>query len=526
MGLFSALLDHLERNHINHSKPSQGTMNPSLTSIHLHHKAKHASTVHPSHAQRQQISTDLEAGKSRAKAHRKRKAAEALDGEEKVPKKTKVRKPKQHAQSDAILSHTVSSRSPGHQRQKDCEKDKSKKWSKRGGVAGLLKYREGMIYKPGLSAIPDLISIVSRPSKVFGSSDPKHTPYAPQPRSTSFGPDTQVQRFSTCSEAAPSDSNEGLSIHDLIIERANSKKAKAATSAEILASIFGKGRKVGPETHLPSKTKRLLGTDIALLPCTLLEELKKRERSPLIAGDEHVYNTALKQVTYDRNPIEELWLHYAASGRKPELPPVTASGVKRRMKFINADRVLPPIPDAVKSHYARSTANCHHRTHEIQNQKIRNGTSPEAIEKGCECFSPSRTKQFDQPSRQEELDKGTQEPQEGGQLLHTPCVQKRKREDEPYSGGGGNGVLVTQQAKRVRRKRPISSQKIAALVSLSTSDWKTSIKAKSLSTAILEDFVSSGDTSRTYLQADSQNLHEKAITTSAVLPTATQTWLA
>ncbi|KAG7005143.1 hypothetical protein G7Y79_00021g050100 [Physcia stellaris] len=481
MGLFSALLDQLEWNDVNHaprsnqvSKPSQGTTNPSLTSIYLHNNAKRPSTFQPPRAQRQQIFTQIEAGKSRAKARRKRKAAEAVDGEEKVPKKRKFRKPEQHSKSDATLSHTVNSHSPGHRRQKDCGKDKSKKISKRGGVAGLLEYREGMIYKPGLSAIPDLISMTSRRSKVFGSSDPKHTPYVPQPRSTSFGPDTQVQRLSTYSEAAASDTNQELSIYDLIIERANSKKTKAATSAEILASMFGKARKVGPETHLPSKTKRLVGTDIALLPCTLLEELKTRQRSPLIAGDEHVYNTALKQVEYDRNPIEELWLHYAASGRNPELPPVTASGVMRRMKFINADRVLPPIPDVVKSHYARSTANCHHRTHEIQNRKIRNGTSRDAIGKGCECFRPSRTNQFDQPSRQEELDKGAQEPQEGGQLLHTPCVQKRKREgEEPDFGDCGNGVLVTRQAKRVRRKRPISPQNIAALVSLSLSNWKT-----------------------------------------------------
>ena len=503
MGLFSALFDQLNRNDVNHAhgsdtlpKTSRGTPSPSLTSIYLYSKAKRASTAHPSHAQHQQIPSKIEAGKDQLKAHRKRKAVEAVGGEEKVSKKIKVKKPEQDAESDAILSHAVSSRSPGHRRQSNRKEDKSKKRSKcNGGVAGLLKYREGMIYMPDLAATPDLIVMVPRRSNVLGSSDTKHTPVAPQPRFSSFGPDTadhgasaaytsHVQQFSTRTEAAAANSSEGLSVYDLIIEKANSKKTKAATSAEILASKSAKAR-------IP-KTKSLFGTNIALLPCTLLEELDKRQGSPLIAGDEHMYNTALKQVKHDRNPIEELWLHYAASARNPELPPVKASGVKRRMKFINADKVLPAIPDAVKSHYAQSTADCHYRTHKIQNHKIQNGTSPDAIEKGCECFKPSGSCELDRLTPQQKVDDGTQQPPINGRPIYMACVQKRKREDEELDcGDSDHGALVTQQAKRIRRTRTLSSQKIGALISLSASHWKMDNTTQNISTAVPQHISSS-----------------------------------
>ena len=119
MGLFSALLDQLKGYNVNHAhgsntlpKISRGTPNPSLTSIYLYNKAKRASTAHASHAQHQQIPSKIEAGKDQLKTHRKRKAVEAVGGKEKVSKKIKVRKSEQNAESDAILSHAVSFRSP------------------------------------------------------------------------------------------------------------------------------------------------------------------------------------------------------------------------------------------------------------------------------------------------------------------------------------------------------------------------------------------------------------------------------
>lgn len=431
MGLFSSLLDQLERNYVNHAlrssrlpNASQGTTDPVRTSIDLQPKAKHASTAHAQHARRQRKPTSLEAGEAQPTTHRKRKAVEALDALEKVSKKTKVKRLEQHGELDAIPSHALSPGSYGHRNQKkDSNKDKSKNFSKHGGgAAGLLRCREGMIYKPGLSATPDLISMFSRGSKIFGPIDPKRIPDVPHPQFASFGFDKadpvapaagipQARLSNTSREAPASDSFDGLSIHDRIIERAKSKKAKAATSAELLASMPKKTRRLGPEQYLPCETKRLLGTDIALFPCTLLWALDKRERRPLISGDEDVYNTALEPDTNptereqnpstagdehfykaalkpDINPVEELFFHYAASGRNPELPPVTASGVKRHMRLINGDGIWPSISNAVKSHYARSTAECHYKTRKIQNHKIRNGTSRDAIKKGCRCFKP------------------------------------------------------------------------------------------------------------------------------------------
>ena len=142
-----------------------------------------------------------------------------------------------------------------------------------------------MIYKPGLAATPDLIAMVPRRSNVLGSSDTKHTPDAPQPRFSSLRSRTQPitglpllvhHTFSSSVHARRLQLQivpKGLVFYDLIIEPANSKKAKAATSAEILASKSAKPR-------IP-KTKSLFGTNIALIPCTLLEELDKRQGSPI-----------------------------------------------------------------------------------------------------------------------------------------------------------------------------------------------------------------------------------------------------